>query len=331
MTSSSNGAGGLSFDAGNFDGSSMRDGDACGSMALLSMTNPGNIVVVFDQSDSMKQPYMTMDGGTGDGGAALPKWQVARDALVAALQPQQSILNVGAIFFPTISTGNTCSMVDPIGNAPPQIKIEPGKKFLTDFQAHFNAPGWSLILGTPTVDALKAADTALPDPSPLKGQRAVVLLTDGAPTCDTVQADILAPVQDMYKRGIKTYAIGLPGSASAANLLDAIAQAGGTGSYLSPSDQTGLETALAGITSSTIDQCTITLSPAPPIPSEVYLFEVDPAHPKGALVPRVDGGDGWELSADGQTATLTGAVCTMAKAGGYTSLQFVYGCPMLPT
>jgi hypothetical protein len=212
----------------------------------------------------------------------------------------------------------------------PQIKIEPGATFVTDFQDHFSAPGWTLILGTPTVDALKAADSALPNPSPLKGQRAVVILTDGAPTCDTVQADILAPVMDMYSRGIKTYAVGLPGSTGAANLLNAIASAGGTGTYLSPSDPTALQTALAQIASATVDQCTIALTPPPPDPSEVYLIVTDPGNPNGLLVPETDGGDGWTISSDGSTATLTGSVCTTAKNGGYTTIQFVYGCPSLP-
>jgi len=337
----STGTGGMStgsgFDAGTLgDGGSMRDGDACGSVALMSQLTPGNIVVVFDQSNSMKQPYQDADGGAGDGGAgdggaADPKYQVAEDALIAGLTPDKGILNVGAIFFPTIDTGNTCSMVDPIGN-PPQIPIEPGKAFLKDFKAHFSASGWSLILGTPTALALQNADAALPDPSPFPGQRAVVILTDGAPTCDKTQADILAPVQDMFSRGIKTYAVGLPGSANAASLLDAIAQAGGTGSYLSPGDPAALQAALAQIATSTIDQCTITLSPPPPNSEEVYLIVTDTAHPDGYVVPRGDGGgDGWTLSSDGTTATLTGAVCTTAKDGGYTSVQFVYGCPTLPT
>jgi hypothetical protein len=30
------------------------------------------------------------------------------------------------------------------------------------------------------------------------------------------------------------------------------------------------------------------------------------------------------------TATLLGAVCEKAKAGGYTTIDFVYGCPPPP-
>jgi hypothetical protein len=180
------------------------------------------------------------------------------------------------------------------------------------------------------VDALKAADTALAGPAPAMGQRAVIILTDGAPTCDTALADILAPVMDMASRGIKTYAVGLPGSTGAANQLNSIASAGGTGMYYSPADQASLTTALANIASQTVSQCSLTLSPPPPDPNQVYLIVTDTAHPNGELIPEVNdaGADGWTLS--GNTATLTGAVCANAKAGMYSSIQFVYGCPTLP-
>jgi hypothetical protein len=324
-SASAGAAGGLGFDSGPPGDGSAQDGDACGSVTLQTHTNPGNIVVVFDQSNSMGQPYTTPDAG-----AAGTKWQVAEDAIVAAVTPAAGILNVGAIFFPTKGTGNTCSLVDPIGT-PPQIPIEPGATFVTDFQAHFSAPGWSLILGTPLKVALDEANAALPDPSPLTGERAVVIITDGAPTCVTGAAMILGPVQAMFSRGIKTYAVGLPGSAAASTLLNQIAVAGGTTSYLSPADPAALQAALSQIASSTIDQCTITLDPPPSDPGLVHLIVADAGNPNGYEIMEVDGGDGWSLSSDGTTATLLGAVCAKAKSGGYSSIQFVYGCHASPT
>ena len=315
--------GGLVFDAGPHDAAA-QDGDACGSVTLKQHQTPGNIVVVFDQSDSMNQPFSTPDGGAGG-----PKWQVAEDALVAAVTPNAGILNLGTIFFPTKATGDLCSKVALIGT-PPQIPIEPGATFVTDFQGHFSAPGWTLILGTPLKIALDHADVALPDPSPLQGQRAVVIITDGAPTCITMASAILAPVQAMFTRGIKTYALGLPGSASAASLLNQIAAAGGTTKYLSPADPAALQAALGQIASDTIDQCTILLDPAPSDPSKVHLIVTDAAKPKGYEIMEATAGDGWSLSADGTTATLLGAVCAKAKSGGYTSIEFVYGCPSGP-
>jgi hypothetical protein len=320
-TTSSGEGGSLGFDGGGVGGSDLPDGDACGSVALTAHVTPGNIVVVFDQSNSMKQPF------TDAGGNALGvKWQVAENALVAAVQPIEGLLKLGTIFFPTKATGNTCSLVDTI-NTPPQIPITPAPAFVTAFQAHFSDPAWSLILGTPLKVALDNADLALPDPSPLQGARAVVVITDGAPTCDTMVNSILAPVQAMFARNIKTYAVGLPGSAAASTLLDKIAMAGGTSQYLSPADPAALQAALAQIASNTIDQCTIALDPPPADPTQVYLFVTDNQDPKPVLVPEVASGDGWSISADGKTATLLGAVCDKAKAGGYTSIEFVYGCP----
>ena len=136
----------------------------------------------------------------------------------------------------------------------------------------------------------------------------------------------------MATRGIKTYVIGLPGSANAATLLNAVAAAGGTGQYISPADPMDLQTQLAMIASNTVDQCTITLSPPPADPSMVHLIVTDAADPNGVEIMKSPdgGGDGWILSADGATATLLGTTCTNAKNGDYTSITFVYGCPMLP-
>ncbi|MFO0762327.1 MAG: vWA domain-containing protein [Byssovorax sp.] len=319
------GAGGdIGIDGGGVGGSAMMDGDACGSVALTAHITPGNIVVVFDQSDSMKKPFTDPSGNQLG-----PKWKVAEDALVAAVQPIEGLLDLGTIFFPTKATGNTCSKVDLI-DTPPQIPITPGPAFITAFQDHFSAPGWTLILGTPLKVALDNADLALPDPSPLTGARAVVVITDGAPTCDTNQANILAPVIAMAGRSIKTYVVGLPGSAAASTLLDKIAMAGGTGQYLTPADPMALQAALSQIATNTIDQCTIALDPPPADPTQVYLFVTEPPSPDPKLVPEVASGDGWSISPDGKTATLHGEVCDKAKNGTYTAIQFVYGCPTPP-
>lgn len=320
------GSGGVGIDASLSDASS--DGaakDACGSFALNGTTTPGNVIVVFDQSNSMKQAFTDTDAGTSK-----PKYVAATDSLLAAIAPIQSKLNLGAIFFPTIDNSSLCSKVDPITNAPPQIGIEPAASFMTDWQAHF-AGGFKLILGTPLKDALDQANAAYPDPSPLVGARVVLVITDGAPTCDKNQANILAPVQAMAARGIETYVVGLPGSSGAAALLDAIAQAGGTQKYLSPADPKELENQLSQIASSAIDQCTFTFDPLPPDPHQVHLVVSDGANPNGYEIAQDDGGaDGWTLSPDGKTATLLGATCDAAKNGSFTSLEFVFGCPFGP-
>jgi hypothetical protein len=318
-------AGGIGVDATLSDaGSGGGAGDACGSYALNGTTTPGNVIVVFDQSDSMNKAFSDPDAGTNK-----PKYVAATDSLLAAISPIQAKLNLGAIFFPTIDTASLCSKVDPITNAPPQIGIEPAVNFIADWQNHFSG-AFKLILGTPLKDALDNANVAYPDPSPLAGARVVLVITDGAPTCDKVQADILAPVQAMFSRGIKTYVVGLPGSSGAATLLNAIAQAGGTQQYLSPADPQQLENELGQIASSAIDQCTFTFDPPPPDPNQVHLIVSDAGNPSGYEITETDGGDGWTLSPDGKTATLVGSTCDKATNGDFTSLQFVFGCPFGP-
>jgi hypothetical protein len=300
------------------------DAESCGSVLLGAQAQPGNVVVVFDQSDSMGQSFSAPDAG-----ATGPKWKVARDALATAVQPVSGSLRAGAIFFPTApkqaGSGTCGGKVDPITSAPPQIGIQDGAAFLTAWSAHFGDPAWKLVLSTPLKIALDEANAALADPFPFPGPRVVVVMTDGAPTCITDPAQILAPVEDMATRGVTTYVVGLPGSSKAATLLNALAVAGGTGQYLTPADPQSLADALAGIAKGAVDVCTMALSPAPPDPSKVYLYVTDQATGMQREVPM---SDGWSLAPDGATATLTGMLCDQAKAGAFSAIQFVFGCPL---
>ena len=61
----------------------------------------------------------------------------------------------------------------------------------------------------------------------------VVLLTDGEPNCDGDMELLTALPAKWNQHGIKTHVVGLPGSGTAKELLEAIAEAGGTDTYLS--------------------------------------------------------------------------------------------------
>ena len=302
------------------DDAALDDADTCGSVLLGAEAQPGNVVVVFDQSNSMRQPFEVTDAGV-----KTPKWQVARDALAAAVTPIAGKLRAGAVFFPTEPkpANGTCGLVDPI-TAATQIAIQDAAPFVGAWQAHFGG-SWATILSTPLAAALAKADTALADPFPFSGPRVVVVMTDGAPTCVTDPATIVAPVTDMASRGIKTFVVGLPGSTTASALLDQIAVAGGSGAYLSPADPAALQAALAGIAQGAVDACTLTLSPPAPDPSKVYLYVTDAQTGVQTEEPATAG---WSVSADGATASLTGALCDQAKTGAFSAIQFVFGCPL---
>lgn len=279
---------------------------------------PGNVVVVFDQSDSMNQAF-------GDAG---PKYKVASEALLAAISPIQGELNVGAVFQPTegADSGNSCPPVAPMSMSPPQIPIMDGGAFIAAWNAHF-LPPWKLMLGTPLGDALTQANDALM--TPLPGKTAIVVMTDGEPNCGETLASILAPVQAMASRGIPTFVVGLPGASGAKVLMD-LADAGGTGNYLLPSDEAELQQELAQIASNSLDQCVFQLSPPPSDPTQVHLVVTTSGSGQTYQIAPDAGGGGWALSNANQTATLLGSTCATAEDGGYSQIEFDYGCVSVP-
>ncbi len=326
--------GGLNLD-GSIGDVTVQDGDACGSATIPSDVEitPGNVLVLFDQSLTMGDPWQDPSG------TSKPKWLAASDAFVAAVGPILGDLNLGAIFFPTTeatSLFDLCTAQSaPIASAPPQIPISPGATFGPLWSQHFQAP-WTLILGTPLNRALDNALLAVQDPS-LVGITVVVIFTDGQWTCiDSTEAGNVAA---LFAQGIKTYIVGLPGALGATG-LDQLAQAGGTAApgcttncFLLPADTAQLEQQLAQIAQTTvsIDSCVITLDPPPPDPSQVHLIVTDSATGNEYEVLLSEGGpDGWTLSPDGKTATLTGSTCDDAKSGAFSSLRFEYGCVSVP-
>ncbi|HET9953651.1 MAG TPA: vWA domain-containing protein [Polyangiaceae bacterium] len=332
----------------------------CGSVQIHSdvkttemvIETPGNVLFVFDQSSSMNEPW----NGT-------PKWSVANSALVAAFTPLQGRLSAGAVLYPTPDTsmptptcnwavdwvaclaglasgnGNLCPDVKPIGSSP-QIRILPGAEFLKQWSSLWTTTQAATGYGTPTEKGLLQARAALEHPP--VGNTAVVLVTDGEPTCGSNEANIAA---ELLQKGIKTYVVGLPGASGAA-LLDSVAIAGGTAMqgctrncYISPSNPAAFQSALAQIASTTIttmttrtiENCSFQLEPAPGAdPNEVHLVVTDAQNMQQYEVPRPDG---WTLGADERSAMLSPDLCERAKSGAFLDLTFQYGCvtaPVLP-
>jgi hypothetical protein len=184
------------------------------------------VLVVFDRSGSMAASWE--DGS--------PRWRVAADALDAAIQPLASHLTVGAILFPSIESGvpGECAPVDPVEA---QLPYDDGATFLAAWRVLWDSPAVSG--STPLDTAFDAASASLPTDDVVT---AVVLLTDGEPTCRG-PTPATTHAAAWLARGIRTFVIGLPGTAGSAT-LEAIAAAGGTGAPISPSDAASLTSGL---------------------------------------------------------------------------------------
>jgi hypothetical protein len=312
---------------------------------------PGNVLFVFDQSSSMDETWQGQQ-----------KWRAAYGAVVAAFTPVQDKLNAGAVLYPATTAAdaaaasacdptvdllgcilgavNVCPDVAPI-TEPPQIGFQSGQAFLTAWNTYWSKGAAALGMGTPTEKALLAGESALAAPPP--GNTALVLVTDGAPTCGSNESAVAAR---LLTKNIKTYVVGLPGVSGAANLLDKIAIAGGTAlagctsnCYLTPATGADFQKSLAGIASTVVStttevsivDCTFRLSPptdASANAKEVHLVVTELASGQQFEVP--NGPDSWTLSADAMTATLQGSVCSAAKAGVFSGLSFQYGCVTVP-
>ncbi|MBX3231529.1 MAG: VWA domain-containing protein [Labilithrix sp.] len=190
------------------------------------------VMFVLDRSLSMRQSL-----------AGASRWQTLRSSLAAALPPVDDTMELGALVYP-ISNGGAQSCVVP--GAPDLFPTFRNVDALIDL-LDANGPRGS----TPTADAIDSAATALYGFRAASRARAMVLATDGEPTCnpsldgdtcdcvdgrcrgnprgcldDARTADRLAFHRD---RGLPTYVIGIQDANNSrlVSVLNRLADAGG--------------------------------------------------------------------------------------------------------
>jgi hypothetical protein len=316
------------------------DEPGCGTLELETdveiIREPGNLLVVFDQSASMNDAWGTSN-----------KLQAAQDALTNAIMPLADQLTIGAILFPTLACipfipppagGVVAPITDPL-----QISFRPGPEFLTVWNGLWPG-GEGSGLGTPVNEAMDRAAVAIQEASAtLTGVTAVMLFTDGAPNCfpDPMTQGIPTQLETATAAGwlagmpsIKTYVVGLPGAMDAPILND-IAVSGGTMSYITPDDPAVLEAKLNEIVLSTVkmgfDSCTLTLDPPAQVAEKLQIIVKEATNGDEGYIPRdLGGGSGWTISDDGSTVELMGGICDDAMSGRFSSVKFEYGCEEPP-
>jgi len=317
------------------------DPDDCGSLELVgdpqTVEEPGNVLVIFDRSGSMEQDWQNQG----------IKWQTAGQAVIDALDPIKDKLTVGAVFFPSPDGGNNCGMwdigcqlggggtcdVNPIAAAD-QIAFKPGADFLTEFSGA-GTPKYQPVSGgrTPLTAGIRRGEEAIAGAG-LTGKTSVIVITDGEPNCSWDAALTNNVVSGWAVQGIDTYVVGLPGAQGAANLLDSVAAAGGTGTHITPTNAQTLANEVQSIVMGTLvafDSCDFELDPPAEVPEDLHLVVTEEGDDEGKDVERDLGtSGGWSVSDDGTTVTLRGNLCDSAQAGIYESITFEYGCVDLP-
>ena len=335
--------------------------EQCGTTSVKASFNAANVLLVIDKSSSMDdQPA----------GFELNKWDALKAALAPALAAVRDEMSFGLLLYPfgtrdeiPVHCFEGCCEV-PAGPGAIQVGIEPGAssaaKVMSALEA--SAPGG----GTPTAAALDAALAYFTtgDGQSLKGDRFVLLATDGGPNCGpretTCAADRCTPNLDglcpadqgnccdgegsyclndaavvekleaLAAAGVPTFVVGIPGTESYADYLNVFANAGGVPNPSAQPDYYAVS-AEGGV-----DQLTRTFSDITTHLVRSCTVELGAGAPEKklvnvavdcAVVPFADGA-GWDIDGDSPTTlVLRGDACEHVEREGARRIDVVYGCP----
>ncbi len=313
------------------------DGSTCECVESELEGDPPNVYFVLDRSGSM-----SIDN----------RWFFVQGNVLATVRALGPRVNVGAAVVPAGSQQCAAGKeVLAVRRGDPASTSGRDGPTTTALAQAISIPTGG---GTPirsTIEALSPRLRSLP------GNTFVVLATDGGPNCQSIACQAATcilnvesvngckpggancclgeqaiscldaeatevAVRALAGAGVKTYVLGIPGSASYAPLLDKLALAGGTARptvpYYYRVDSTGAEltTALKKIAGQILARCQFDLKTAPdPASVNVYLDD--------KLLPQEPGN--WRL--EGKTVTLTGAACDRVMAGDVLAVRVVAGCP----
>jgi Mg-chelatase subunit ChlD len=297
-------------------------GNVCEVVQLVANTLVPDMMIVLDRSGSME------DG---------KRWAPSVSAVRKITTDLQSRIRFGLALFPedgmaSFMTGNSNGSFG-FSISTTKSVCTPGKIVVPIADMNAGPIGMQLDMtrpggGTPTSETLMnlIAGYAAEDTGPDVQQhpKYVLLVTDGAPTCPTGggsepanQADIDATnkaVEALTAHKVKTYVIGYdtatPGNEMLAQVLDGLAQRGGTGDqkHRPVEDEASLTAALDSITA-TIATCNLKLDKAPPRADYVRVT-------LDGTQLNLDDPNGWRM-VDDHTVEIVGSACTTFKAGSH--------------
>jgi hypothetical protein len=319
--------------AGANDAASQTSAEAGGAGSCLTHTLDANgtapdVLVVFDRSQSM------LFGN---------RWEPSRQATETVLRELEHAIAFGLVLFPAnvsvpdvAGVGGLGGLLGGGGTGGGGASQCVGGEKLDVPTRLDNAAAISAVLDatmpegfTPTASALLAAGTALGDRTPQPGAVVkpgyVLLVTDGAPACQSLiapEGDVMEvdaarmAVSALKAKNIPTYVVGYQIDAASLATMNELARLGGTTSYYPVESGTQLSTALRAITSAVVEPCRYAVPGVDPAP--LVRVEVD-----GRALPPNDA-DGWTLN--GKTLTLHGAACSTLNDGKSHTLR-VQTCP----
>ena len=335
--------------------------DECGVTSVEATFSAASLLLVIDKSSSMDdQPE----------GFELKKWDALKAALAPALTAVQDEMSFGLLLYPfgqrteiPLDCFEGCCEV-PAGPEAVQVGIEPGTTSVSKILGALDAakPGG----GTPTAAALDAALIYFTtgEGKSAKGDRFVLLATDGGPNCgpkDTLcaadhctpnldglcpaaqgnccvgegtycldDAEVVSKIHALADASVRTFVIGIPGTERYADYLNAFASAGGVPNPKQPPNYYAVSAAggVEGLTETLVDITTHLLRSC-----DIDLGPEPP--PRSQVNVAVDcdivpfeNGAGWDIPSDApSTLVLAGDTCKRVRRAGARRIDVVNGCP----
>lgn len=298
---------------------------------MLTLT-PATPVVMFvlDRSRSMQQGF----GGTTS------RWAALNAALARSLPPVDDTFETGMLLFPTAGSSEQCLVPAAPELAPAKKNVQPMLSILR------TAP---LSGSTPTAPAIDVAAAALSRSRAAGAARALVLATDGAPSCNgsldgrtctcisggsTCNGDrclddvrVVTRLRSWLSAGLPTYVIGIqsPSETEFIQTLNDMAVAGGrpqSGArrYYQATSQSELDAAFLTIRQQ-VASCRYLSSSVPETDDDIELTV------EGQVVP-ADAVNGWSwFDRPNGELSLNGAACQRASMLQMAKVTAVVQCP----
>src|SRR5690242_2940621 len=313
----------------------------CGNTFLQATSDPPNLYFVIDRSGSMQEIV--------DGRVKYDAVATASVALVRKLGAQVNV-GAAVFPGPMVNPDDTCATGEEVFPTRPGDPLPTGAcsvdgEVTRAFSRSISIPSGSMpIGGTPTGATLSRLAPTL---AGLRGRTVVILATDGGPNCNpaamcdaskcipniehapSCTPDVnccspaiagptsclddvatIAAVAQLARWGVRTYVVGIPGSAPYATLLEELARTGGTarpagsGAAYYDVDHLGeLDNILAAIGSTVVLSCHLHLETPPREMSLVNVYLDRQLVEYGAP-------DGWVWTDTGDAGTSDGSGTT---------------------
>lgn len=297
--------------------------DHCASVRIEARRVTPNVVLVIDQSGSMREDFP----------GAPDRWRALRNSLLdeaGLIRELESTVRFGmALYSSRFEDGAF------VGMCPLVTTIEPALDNFDAIDAIYGDE--DPIDETPTGDSLDfVLDWLESIPDPSEDPTIFILATDGEPdSCEepnpqTGQGEAIAAVERAYRSGIRTFIISVgEGTVSAEHLQD-VANAGlgvragdPDAEYWEAGDDAGLRDALRSIIGGELS-CVIEFDGAVD-PEEACSGEV---RLNGRLVPACDEDNGW-VPVDESHIELRGDACTELQETEGVTLEAEFPCDVV--